>query len=128
MSAMVRNTPFRLSPANFLWSSPAISHDYKLLNHDSGATDDESSDPWSRITRNERSRHRQVFLRTYKLASADSLGKRRKGRTIRYKKLRKIVVKVKRLVIAMVSFARPRPCDCRSVINVSCPRPITRCF
>ncbi|KAF8007920.1 hypothetical protein BT93_K1807 [Corymbia citriodora subsp. variegata] len=128
MNTTVKNTTFRLSPANFLQSSPAISRGYKLLNRDSEATGNESDDRWSRITRDERARHRRVFLRTYKLASTDSFGKMRKRRIIRCKKLRKIVLKARRLVVAIISFARARSCDCGSAINASCPRPITRCF
>lgn len=129
MNTMVKTTTFLLSPAN--------SCAYELLNHGSEATNNESEDrwrtapgrdEWSRVTCDERVRHRRVFLRTYKLASADSLGKRRKRSIIRCKKLRKIVIKAKRLVVSMVSFAQARACDCRSAINVSCPQPITRCF
>ncbi|KAI6672939.1 hypothetical protein NL676_000845 [Syzygium grande] len=137
MNTMVKTTTFVLSPANFLHSSPANSCAYELLNRGSEVTNDESDDQWgtaskrdewSRVMRDERARHRRVFLRMYKLASVDSLGKRRKRSIIRCKKLRKIMIKAKRLVVSIVSFSRPRACDCRSAINVSCLRPITRCF
>ncbi|KAI3440728.1 Epidermal patterning factor-like protein [Psidium guajava] len=138
MNAMVKHTAFRLSSANFLRSSPASSCGYELLNRDpetadSGESDDRwrtasKREQWSCVSRDERARHRRAFLRTYKLASPDSVGRRRKRRVIRCGNLRKMAVKAKRLVVSIVSFARATSRGCRSAVIVSLPRPITRCF
>lgn len=69
----------------------------------------------------ERAKKRQIFLRSYKLGSLETTWGKSRPR-----KLKKMVVKVKKVVLSVVSFMRIgslRPCNCRLSIYTSSPLP-----
>lgn len=73
--------------------------------------------------RRNRARQRQIFLQTYKLGSTDSSGK--SG----VRKLKKFVVKVKTVVVSVLSFMRAdtlKSCNSGSAICASSPSRISR--
>ena len=73
--------------------------------------------------RRKRARQRQIFLRTYKLGSMDS--SRKSG----VRKLKKFVVKVKTVVVSVLSFMRAdtlKSCNSGSAICASSPSRIAR--
>lgn len=67
-------------------------------------------------SRSERVRQRQIFLKTYKLASSDSLKKSRRQKTVK-----RVLVKLRRAVVRIVSFTRFQ--ELRSCIVRCVPRP-----
>ncbi|KAI6697382.1 hypothetical protein NL676_017501 [Syzygium grande] len=80
--------------------------------------------------RRERARHRQAFLKTYKLGSADGLtADESNSRRLCNKK---VVAKAKAMVVSVLSFLRIgslRSCNCQSAIRASAPRPLrNHCF
>jgi hypothetical protein len=76
--------------------------------------------------KHDRAKKRQIFLKSYKLAPLETL-----GRSSRPGKLKKMVVKVKKVVVSVVSFMRIgslRPCsNCRLSIYTSSPMPRRKC-
>ncbi|KAF8043278.1 hypothetical protein BT93_A1573 [Corymbia citriodora subsp. variegata] len=75
--------------------------------------------------RRERARQRQVFLKTYKLGSADRLAADESNSRGLCNK--KAVVKAKAMVISVLSFMRIgslRSCNCQSAIRASAPQPL----
>lgn len=72
--------------------------------------------------RRDRARNRHIFLQSYKLASMETSRKYSKT-----KKLKRAVVKVKSLVVSVLSFIRGgdsfRSCNSRSAISASLPVP-----
>ncbi|KAJ9177077.1 hypothetical protein P3X46_012329 [Hevea brasiliensis] len=63
-----------------------------------------------------KAKQRQMFLQSYKLASRSKLRRSRSG------KLKKVVVKVRTIVVSLVSFLRlgaSRSCSSRSAISIS---------
>lgn len=68
-----------------------------------------------------KAKQRQIFLQSYKLASRSKLRRSRSG------KLKKVVVKVRTIVVSLVSFLRlgtSRSCSSRSAISISISSPI----
>ena len=69
--------------------------------------------------KSDRAKQRRIFLKSYKLASMDSL-----RRSTSTRKLRKTVIKVKKVVVSIVSSIRiglTRSCNCRLSIRASSP-------
>ncbi|KAI3465728.1 hypothetical protein Pfo_022391 [Paulownia fortunei] len=74
--------------------------------------------------RRDRARKRQIFLQTYKLGSISSRGKFMKSR-----KLKKMVVKVKSAAVSVLTFMRGgawRSCSSRSAIRASSPSRVVK--
>ncbi|KAJ6878189.1 hypothetical protein NC651_030817 [Populus alba x Populus x berolinensis] len=79
-----------------------------------------SNDPRDMGYRTARAKQRQVFLKSYRLASRTRL--RRRSRSL---KLKKVVAKVRMIVLSVVSFTRGnalKSCHSRSSICVSSPK------
>ncbi|OMP09581.1 hypothetical protein COLO4_05331 [Corchorus olitorius] len=77
--------------------------------------------------RRDRARKRQIFLRSYKLSTVDDNWGRPKTRS---HKAKKIVVKIKAVVISVVSLMRMgsfKSCSCRSAICAAAPISIKKC-
>ncbi|KAK3446038.1 hypothetical protein EUGRSUZ_A01799 [Eucalyptus grandis] len=80
--------------------------------------------------RRERAKQRQVFLKTYRLGSADGLAADESNSRSLCKK--KVLVKAKAMVVSVLSFMRispPRSCNCQSAISALAPQPLrSHCF
>ncbi|OMP07857.1 hypothetical protein COLO4_06995 [Corchorus olitorius] len=77
--------------------------------------------------RRDRARKRQIFLRSYKLSTVDDNWGRPKTRS---DKAKNIVVKIKAVVISVVSLMRMgsfKSCSCRSAICAAAPISINKC-
>ncbi|XVF01959.1 hypothetical protein REPUB_Repub04eG0134500 [Reevesia pubescens] len=77
--------------------------------------------------RRERAKKRQIFLRSYKLSAVDDSWKQTKTKS---RKLKKMVVKVKTVLVSVVSFMRIgslKSCNCRSAISAVAPISIKKC-
>ncbi|KAL2474568.1 Uncharacterized protein Adt_35304 [Abeliophyllum distichum] len=74
--------------------------------------------------RRERARKRHIFLQTYKLSSLHSRDK------FRTRKLKKFAVKVKSVVVSLLSFMRGgalESCNSRSAVCASSPTRVIKC-
>ncbi|KAI5567889.1 hypothetical protein BDE02_13G121500 [Populus trichocarpa] len=83
-----------------------------------------SNDPHDMGYRTARAKQRQVFLKSYRLASRTKL--RRRSRSL---KLKKVVAKVRMVVLSVVSFTRGnalKSCNSRSSICASSPMKLNK--
>ncbi|KAL9382654.1 hypothetical protein Peur_025689 [Populus x canadensis] len=82
-------------------------------------------DPHDLGYRSARAKKRQVFLKSYRLASRTEL-RRRRSRSL---KLKKVVVKVRMAVLSAVSFMRGnalKSCNSKSSISASSPMQLSK--
>ncbi|MBA0592679.1 hypothetical protein Gorai_009654 [Gossypium raimondii] len=77
--------------------------------------------------RRDRAKKRQIFLRSYKLSAVDNNWGQPKPKS---RKLKKMVLKVKTVVVSLVSFMRIgsfKSCNCGSAICAAAPIAIKKC-
>ncbi|KAF8411185.1 hypothetical protein HHK36_003728 [Tetracentron sinense] len=68
----------------------------------------------------DRAKKRQIFLRSYKLASMDTPAQSTS------RKLKKMIMTMKSVVVSIVAFTRIRSCNTRAAICTSSPRPVQK--
>ena len=78
--------------------------------------------------RRDRAKKRQIFLRSYKLSAVGDNWEQPKTKS---RKLKNMAVKVKTVVVSVMSFMRIgslKSCNCRSAICAAAPISIKKCF
>ncbi|EXB55632.1 hypothetical protein L484_003489 [Morus notabilis] len=132
MNTLVRSTTASLS-RRFDGYEP-LDHDHDHHHHQPGwrafskRKKESHRMPYSRSYRNERAKHRRIFLNSYKLEPAKKLRRRRLAKPPRIKKL---AIKITKAVVSVLSFLRIgsrrlTSCDCRLAISASSPTPAHR--